>query len=45
MLTSEVKKVLIDCLQKLVRDHQERRGKVTADILKVFMTPRLLKKL
>lgn len=42
MLTGELKKELIDVLQKLVGEHQERRSKVTDDIVREFMTPRSL---
>lgn len=45
MLTGEVKSVLIDVLQNLVKKHQEARKKVTDDVLKAFMKPRMLKKL
>ena len=42
MLTGELKKTLIGVLQKLVSEHQERRAKVTEDVVKQFMTPRAL---
>lgn len=42
MLTGELKKELIDVLQKLVGDHQAKRAKVTMDIVKQYMTPRPL---
>eukprot|EP01080_Neovahlkampfia_damariscottae_P002317 gene2317-2785_t len=43
LLTGEVKKILIEVLQKLVGEHQERRKLVTDDDVKKFMTPRSLK--
>ena len=43
LLTGEVKKMLIEVLQKLVQEHQERRKLVTDDVVKKFMTPRNLK--
>ena len=42
MLTGELKKMLIDLLQKLVEEHQKRRAEVTDDVVKQFMTPRAL---
>ena len=42
MLTGELKKELISVLQPIVAEHQERRKKITDDILKEFMTPRKL---
>ena len=42
MLTGELKKELIDVLQKLVGEHQERRKAVTDEVVKQFMTPRRL---
>jgi tryptophanyl-tRNA synthetase len=42
MLTGEIKKELIDVLQKLVGAHQEKRKQVTEEIVKKFMTPRKL---
>ncbi len=42
MLTGELKKILIDLLQKLVKEHQERRAVVTDEMIKQFMTPRRL---
>lgn len=43
MLTSEVKKILIDEVQKIVREHQEAKAKITDEEVKEFMTPRKLK--
>ena len=43
LLTGYLKKELIEILQKLVADHQERRKAVTEDVVKEFMTPRKLK--
>lgn len=42
MLTGELKKILIDTLTPIILTHQERRAKVTDDVLKEFMTPRKL---
>ena len=42
MLTGQLKKELIAVLQKLVGKHQERRAKVTDDVVREFMTPRSL---
>ena len=43
LLTGYLKKELIEILQKIVADHQERRKAVTEDVVKEFMTPRKLK--
>ncbi|CAF1011222.1 unnamed protein product [Rotaria sp. Silwood1] len=43
LLTGELKQELIDVLQKLILEHQERRKQVTDDQVKQFMTPRPLK--
>ena len=37
MLTGEVKKELINVLQKVVANHQENRSKVTDDAVEKFM--------
>ncbi|KAF2879243.1 hypothetical protein ILUMI_26930 [Ignelater luminosus] len=42
ILTGELKKILIDVLTPLVQQHQERRSKITDEILKQYMTPRKL---
>lgn len=42
MLTSEIKKILIETLQPIVQLHQNLRAKVTDDMVKTFMTPRPL---
>lgn len=42
MLTGELKKELIQVLQKLVLEHQQRRAKVTDEIVQQYMTPRPL---
>ncbi|XP_077995089.1 tryptophan--tRNA ligase, cytoplasmic-like [Glandiceps talaboti] len=42
LLTGELKKVLIEILQPMVRQHKERRAAVTDEVLKEFMTPRKL---
>lgn len=43
LLTGFLKKELIEILQKLVANHQEKRKLVTADVVKQYMTPRPLK--
>lgn len=43
MLTSEVKEILINEVQKTVREHNERKSKITDEELKEWMTPRPLK--
>jgi len=40
MTCGEIKKELINVLQPLVAHHQERRAKVTEDMVTAFMTPR-----
>ncbi|KAL0482655.1 tryptophanyl tRS [Acrasis kona] len=42
MLTGEIKKILIEVLQKIVKQHQERRALVTDEMVKKFMTPRAM---
>lgn len=42
MLTGEVKKELIGVLQEMVKDHQDKRALVTADVVKQFMEIRPL---
>eukprot|EP00112_Aurelia_sp_Birch-Aquarium-sp1_P017793 Seg4168.2 transcript_id=Seg4168.2/GoldUCD/mRNA.D3Y31 product="Tryptophan-tRNA ligase cytoplasmic" protein_id=Seg4168.2/GoldUCD/D3Y31 len=42
LLTGELKKELISVLQPLIAEHQERRKKVTDEVVKEFMTPRKL---
>jgi tryptophanyl-tRNA synthetase len=42
MMTSEVKKILIEVLQKLVGEHQERRKKVTKEMVLELMKPKSL---
>ena len=42
MMTGELKRELIDVLQKLVSEHQERRRKVTDEVVTHFMSPRPL---
>ncbi|KAK2883376.1 hypothetical protein FQN49_000016 [Arthroderma sp. PD_2] len=42
LLTGELKKMAITLLQEHVKEFQERRKKVTDDVLKQFMTPRKL---
>lgn len=42
MLTGELKKELISILQKIIADHQQRRGTVTDEIVAQYMTPRKL---
>lgn len=43
LLTGELKKILIDTLQPLVAAHQERRSKVTDEVVKEFMSVRQFK--
>lgn len=43
MFTSEVKKDLIEILQKLVFEHQKRRAEITDDMVLKYMEPRPLK--
>ncbi|XP_012539926.1 tryptophan--tRNA ligase, cytoplasmic [Monomorium pharaonis] len=40
ILTGELKKELIDVLQRLVAKHQEAKSKVTDEVIKQFMIPR-----
>ncbi|XP_008211616.1 tryptophan--tRNA ligase, cytoplasmic [Nasonia vitripennis] len=40
ILTGELKKELIEILQKIVAQHQEARSKITDEILKEYMVPR-----
>jgi len=40
MMTGEIKKILIETLQKFVKDFQERRAKVTDETVKHFMSIR-----
>lgn len=42
LLTGELKKLLIETLQPIILQHQERRKQVTAETVKEFMTPRPL---
>lgn len=42
MLTGELKEVLIQQLQKMVAEIQERRAEVTDELVDKFMTPRQL---
>lgn len=42
LLTGEMKKKCIEELQKFVKDFQERREKVTYEVMRSFMTPRKL---
>jgi tryptophanyl-tRNA synthetase len=42
MLTGEVKKILIELVQQLVKDHQERRALVTEEIVQEYMRVRPL---
>lgn len=42
LLTGELKKILIDTLTPIITQHQERRAKISDDVLKQFMTPRKL---
>ncbi|KAK5648478.1 hypothetical protein RI129_003370 [Pyrocoelia pectoralis] len=42
MLTGELKKVLIDIVTPILQSHQERRAKITDEVLKQYMTPKKL---
>lgn len=42
MLTGEIKKLAIECLQEIISGHQERKKAVTDAIIDQFMTPRKL---
>jgi tryptophanyl-tRNA synthetase len=42
LLTGELKKILIEVLQALVGEHQQRRKEVTLDVVRQYMTPRQL---
>jgi tryptophanyl-tRNA synthetase len=42
LLTGFLKKELIEVLQKLVANHQEKRSQVTEELVKSFMNPRKL---
>lgn len=42
MLTGEVKKILIEVLQKIVAQHQTEKAKVTMETVKAFMEVRPL---
>jgi len=42
LLSGELKKILVEVLQGLVAQHQERRNEVTMDVVRLFMTPRQL---
>ena len=43
LLTGHLKKELIEILQRIVKDHQERRNKVTEEVVLEYMKPRKLK--
>ena len=38
----EIKQVMIDTVYPFVKEHQERRAQVTDDMVRAFMTPRVL---
>jgi tryptophanyl-tRNA synthetase len=42
MLSGEIKKLAIECLQEIITSHQDRRKAVTDAIVDQFMTPRKL---
>jgi tryptophanyl-tRNA synthetase len=42
LLTGELKKMTITLLQEYVKGFQERRKEVTDDVLRQYMTPRML---
>lgn len=43
MLTGELKKAAIDLITPIITEYQERRSKVTDQVLEAFMKPRKLK--
>ena len=43
LLTGHLKKELIDILQNIVKEHQERRQAVTEEVVLEYMKPRKLK--
>jgi len=43
LLTSDVKKVLIEVLTKLITDHQQKRAKITEEDVRAFMKIRQIK--
>lgn len=43
MSSAEIRKIVIDCLQPIVGEHQEKRKLVTDEVVEQFMTPRQLK--
>lgn len=42
LLSGEIKKLAVECLQPIITEHQEKRKLVTDQILEKFMTPRKL---
>lgn len=40
MLTGELKKILIECITKIIQEHQANRIKLTDADVNEFMTPR-----
>ncbi len=42
LMTGELKKILIELLQKIVSEHRAKRAEVTDEIVREFMTPRQL---
>lgn len=40
MLTGEIKKLAVECLQEIIVSHQEKKKAVTDSIVEQFMTPR-----
>lgn len=42
LLTGELKQILIGVITPILEDHQERRAKISNEVLKHFMTPRKL---
>lgn len=42
LLTGELKKILIETLTPVITEHQQRRAKITDEMLKTYMTPRKL---
>lgn len=42
LLSGEIKKLAIECLQPIIAEHQEKKKLVTDKVLELFMTPRKL---
>lgn len=42
MSSAEIRKIVVDCLQPIVDQHQEKRKLVTDEVIDLYMTPRKL---